>query len=386
MNQSNLVVHVAYGDESQIGALMSNVILPRTLKLLRGQLTMPRLIEFNTKDEAKKKGNSVDVPMPITFNGAKEFDPTTGSVATEISTETVQVVLDRHIYQEFKLSDMEFTSSPDGTIPAALEAAIASIAETVNADCIKEMHQVSNISGVIDSENERTKADMRGAQTAMTKLKLPQAGRVMVLSPDSHDELLGVFTNGNDQAAEKEGFIGRRYGFDTYTDIQCGVHVAGTASNSSTIVTAANMSAGSKIVVLSGADDGDTVNKGDIVIIGGASYAVAEDAVFAGGSAAVELCKALVSGVSAGVAVKVAGDQRQDYAFTKDALMIVYRTLETPAEPGIMTAQMTDPETGITLTLQRWYKPETKSTHWRVETLYGVKAIAPERAIRVGGH
>ncbi|MNP62505.1 P22 coat protein [compost metagenome] len=83
----------------------------------------------------------------------------------------------------------------------------------------------------------------------------------------------------------------------------------------------------------------------------------------------------------------VVGDHPVDLSFSKTAFLIAFRQLEAPVNTnGTTIGSLTDPDTGITLRLLSWYKPETESTHWKLETLFGTKAVAPERASRMGGH
>lgn len=380
----NLVVLRAFGND--LDALVNDTVLPLAMSRLRGQLTMPQLITVDTADEAKQVGETVRVQKPIRFDQADEHG-IDGSTASALVAEKVDLRLNRHIYKEFKMSDREFTGSMSGAIPSALEGAIDVIAEAVNAAIFDMVNEVSAYSGILDSQNGRTKDDMITAKTRLDQLKVAKTGRNLVLSSESEGELLKVFTAGSDQAAEKEGFIGRRFGFDTYSDIQCDYHIAGTASADAGITTAIELSAGSKILVLTGATLGATVVKGDIITVAGQSFAVAEATVFADGSAAVAVENAVTEAIPAGTSAAVAGTHRGDVAFTKDAFVIAFRQLENPTDvPGVTVGSMTDPVTGITLRLLSWYNPSTENTHWKLETLFGVKAVAPERAIRLGGH
>lgn len=378
-----LVVMTAFGND--LDALINDTVLPLAMSRLRGQLTMPKLVTVDTADEAKQVGETIRVQKPISFEQADEHGES--SSATDLKAEKVDLKLSRHIYKEFRMSDREFSGSMAGTIPSALEGAIDVIAEAVNAAIFDLVKEVPAYSGVLDSDNERSKNDLIAAKTALDLAKVGKTGRNLVLSSISEGELLKVFTAGNDQAAEKEGFIGRRFGFDTYSDIQCDDHVAGTASADAAIVTAIETAAGSTIIVVEDATAGATVNKGDILTVAGQSFAADENVVLAGGTGAVTVTAPVKAAIPAGAAVKVSGTHRGDVAFTKDAFVIAFRQLQNPTDaPGVTVGQMTDPETGISLRLLSWYNPSTENTHWKLETLFGVKAVAPERAVRVGGH
>ena len=387
MSQTNaLVVLRAFGNDFE--ALINETILPVAMSRLRGQLTMPRLISVDKADEAKKVGELVRVNKPVEFDKADEHG-TGGSVATDLNVEKVELRLDRHVYKEFKLSDREFTGMQPGVSPDALAAAVDVLARTVNEAIFAMYAEVPYFSGMLTSTNGRDKKDLIEARRALHSRKV-RGDRNLVLTSDTEADLLGIFTVGYEQPAEKEGIIGRRFGFDIYSDVQAPMHFSGTASVSNAIKTSVAGNVGSSLLVLSGAGANATFVKGDILTVAGTDqmFAVTADiAADEDGAVAVAVTPAITQAIASGTSVSVVGDHPVDLAFSKTAFMIAFRQLEPPANaPGVTMGSMTDPETGITLRLLSWYNASTESTHWKLETLFGTKAVAPERASRLGGH
>lgn len=384
-NVTKLVAFKAFGNDLE--ALINDVILPVGLARLRGQLTMPKLISTNAGDEARQVGESIRVPKPVEFDSADEHG-SEGSQASNISVEKVDLELNRHIYKEFKMSDREFTGSRPGVIPDAAAAAIDVLARTINTAIFDLAKEVPNFAGNLNSTNARDKSDLITARKVMHNAKL-LGDKTLVLTSDTEADLLGIFTAGNDQNAETEGMIGRRFGFNVYSDIQAPYHEAGSASSDDGITLSVSAAAGAKTLVIEGATAGATLVKGDIVTVAGStqSFAVAQDVVAEDGTAVVQVTEAVRTAIESGSAVTVVGSHAVDLAFQKSAFMIAFRQLETAeVTDGTTIGSITDPETGVTLRLLRWYDPRTESTHWKFETLFGVKAVAPERAIRLGGH
>ena len=387
MTQSNaLVVLKAFGNDFE--ALINETILPVAMSRLRGQLTMPRLITVNNADESKKVGDLIRINKPVKFDKADEHG-TGGSVATDLDVEKVELRLDRHIYKEFKLSDTEFTGMQPGVIPDALAEAVDVLARSINEAIFDLVKDVPYHSGILDSTNARDKKDMIAARKVLQEAKI-FGGRNLVLTGDTEADLLGIFTTGSDQVAEKEGSIGRRFGFDTFSDVQSPFHYAGTASESAAIKLAVAASVGSTVLVLSGAGDSATFKHGDIIKIAGSKqvFAVAADvSADASGAAVVTVTPAVSAPIASDTSASVVGDHPVDVAFSPSAFLIAFRQLETPTNaPGVTIASMTDPDTGVTMRLLSTYNFATESTHWKLEILFGCKATAPERAIRVGGH
>ena len=387
MTQSNaLVVLPAYGNNFE--ALINETILPVAMSRLRGQLTMPRLITVNKADESKKVGEMIRVNKPVEFDKADEHG-TEGSVATDLNVDKVELRLDRHVYKEFKMSDREFTGMQPGVIPDALAAAVDVLARTVNEAIFDMFKEVPYFSGNLTSENARDKKDLIAARKSLNNRKV-LGDKNLVLTSDTEADLLGVFTSYSEQPAEKEGIIGRRFGFDIYSDVQAPMHFAGTASESNAIKLSVAGAVGSSILVLSGAGANATFKKGDIITVAGSEqvFAVANDiAADADGAVAVTVTAPVTEAIAVNTSLAVVGDHQIDLAFSKSAFLIAFRQLETPANaPGVTIASMTDPETGITLRLLSWYNASTESTHYKIEIFFGCKAVAPERATRLGGH
>lgn len=388
MTQSNqMVVLTAFGND--FSALINETILPLAVSRLRGQLTMPKLVSVDTSDEAKKVGEIIRVKKPINL-GEADVHGTGGSVASDLTAEEVDLRLDRHIYKEFKMSDREFTGMQPGAIPDALEEAVDVLARAVNTALFDLYKEVPSFSGDLESTNARDKKDIIQARKVLNNKKV-LGDKNLVLTADTEADLLSILAVGvADGEAEREGNLGRRMGFDLYSDVQAPIHDAGTAAGQAGITLSATAIVGATALALSGAGNASTFIKGDILKIAGSTqvFTVAADtASDALGAAVVTVAQPVEVEIATGTAVDVVGDHNVDLAFAKSAFMIAFRQLQSPEfTPGTTIGSITDPETGITLRLLSWYKPETESTHWKLETLFGVKAVAPERAIRVGGH
>lgn len=390
MSYKNLVAFRAFGNN--IEAMMNEVLLPSAMSRLRSQLTMPGLITVNGNDESKKVGETIVIPKPVYFASADDYkdNDELGTKASDVDVDGVEVKLNRHIYKEVAFSDREYSGMAPGVIPDSLGSAVDVLARTINADIFGLAAEVYGVSGRIDSENARTKTDLTAARKVMHNSNV-FGDKTLVLTADTEHDLLNIFTAGNDQQAEKEGTIGRRFGFDIFTDNQAPMHFSGSASAETGLTVGSSVSAGANILVISGATEGADVVKGDIITIGSQTFAVAEPAT-AGvdGDIVVHVSNRATADIASGTAATVAGDHRIDLAFHKSAFVIAFRQLVTSEGPespeGTTIGSLTDPDTGITLQMLRWYVPKTRKFHYKVETFYGVKAVAPERAIRVGGH
>ena len=378
--------------ENDLSSQINELVLPLALSRLRGQLTMPGLITINTKDESKHFGEEVTVPAPVVFGEADEFDPVEGSKPSPINAEGVKVKLDRHIYKEWKMSDREFMAhAAANTLPSAMEGAVDSLALSINKAIFNLYKDVGNFSGNLGSVASRDKQDLIAARKVLQNNKV-LGGRKLVLTSDTEAELLLEMSKVNetgDQTLVNEGFIGRKFGFDIYSDVQAPTHFAGTASAVNGIVTTGINLAGSPVLRVAGVDEGATFVRGDIITIaGGYSVSVAVDVeADATGNVEVPVVGGLKIPLVAGMAVEIVGTHNVDLGFTPAAFIAAFRLLETPVSANKTTiASMSDPITGLPIRLLTWYENSTRSTHWSLETFFGVKTIDPARAVRMGGH
>lgn len=378
--------------ENDFTDYINQLVLPLSMSRLRSQLSMLQLVTVNTSDESKSFGDKVKVPMPVVFGKADKFDPAVGSQASEIKAEGVEVQLNNQIYKEVKANDAEVMKcAANSILHSALEGMVDALAVSLNEavfDCYKD---ISNFSGVLESINPRDKSSLIGARKGLQVNKVFN-NRKMVLTNDTESDLLLELSKVNetgDQVLVNEGFIGRKFGWDIYTDNQAPTHLAGTASEVVGITAAGINLAGSPVLKVSSVEEGATFVRGDILkVAGGYSLAVAADIeADATGNVEIPVVGGLKLPVVAGTAIEVVGTHNVDLGFTPAAFMVAFRQLETPGStPGVEVGRMTDPLSGITLRLMRWYNPVTEATHWKLETLCGVKTIDPARAIRMGGH
>lgn len=381
-----LVALIRFGND--IEALANEVILPTAISRLRGQLSMTGHVTVNTDDVAENVGQTLQLPRPIEFSEAKDHPKNDqGSTSDDIQASVVDVKLDKHVYKQFSMTDEDFLRhAAQFTLPSAMEAAVDSIAVRINRELFDLYKDVPAISGNPASPAGRDKADLIALRKAFLARKITN-GVKLVMTADTEADLLLEFSKLNetgDAGVIQQGLIGRKYGIDLYSDVQAPYHVAGTAAANAGMTMAAGASAGATMLVLSGVD-GASFHRGDIVKVAGSlqTFTVTADTT----GDAIPVFPAVLSPIAAGAAVEVVGDHNVDLAFTKSAFMIAFRQLKTPANAASTTiASMSDPLTGVTLRLLSWYDPARESTQWKLETLFGLKAVAPERAIRCGGH
>ena len=386
MSQSNaLVVLPAFGND--IEAYVNEVILPDAMKRLRARVVARNMVTVNNEDESKEVGDTVRVPMPVTFDDVDQFDEVNGTAATPIAVKKVDVKVDKHFYKQVEFSDMEFTGSMSGSIENALGGMIDVIGRGVNRSISSLALEIPGFSGSLDSANKRDNEDLINLQMVHQQANVYD-DRKLYLTSRSYADLLNLYANHNYKDAEASGVLGNKFDYDIMSDNQAITHKAGSASANAGLKLAADASSGALVLNIT-ADAGDRFVKGDVIVIAGTeqTFAVDSTVVAVAGANAVPVTTAVIETILANSAVTVVGDHRIYLACTPTFAMMVTRKLESPAgQPGVISGYITDEVSGLTLQSMIWYDASRRKHQFRLETLFGLKVLDHSRALRMGGH
>ncbi|HGY9638072.1 TPA: hypothetical protein ACOJPK_003556 [Pseudomonas putida] len=386
MTQSNaLVVMPAYGND--IEAYVNEVILPDAMKRLRARVVARNIVTVNNEDESKEVGDTVRVPMPVTFDKVDHFDPVNGTFATPINVKKVDVVVNNHYFKQIEMSDMEFTGSTSGPLQNAIGGMVDVISRGYNGAIAESGLEIPYFSGDLLSTNKRDGADLINLQEAIEQANVYD-DRKLYLTSRTNADLLNVYANYNYKDAEASGVLGNKFNFDIMSDNQAIMHKAGSASVNDSLKVAADAQTGTSTISIS-AKAGDRFVRGDILVIAGTdqTFAVASTVVAVDGANSVPVTTEIKSTVFANAAVTVVGDHRIDLACTPTFAMLVSRKLESPAgQPGVITGYISDEVSGLSLQSMIWYDAARRKHQFRLETLFGLKVLDHSRAMRMGGH
>lgn len=362
------------------------VILARSLVLLRKRLIMPRLVNSDYSIEAARKGASIPIPVPVDLGTADNVTPAvTPPTPTDQTPTTVSITLDKWKHKMFHISDKERAEIEANAnfIPNSMSSAIDSIAQAVNGDIFALYKEVYGYTGTAATTPFATTTEAATvARKQLNEQLCPKADRRFVLDFDAEANALSlapfrdVSQAGNDSAVI-EGEIGRRFGFDFYSDHDVPTHTAGTGA-SYQLSAAATAGATSASV-----DTGTgTILVGDIVTFAGHTTTYTVTAALSGGS--FSFLPALTANVADNGAIAIKATHVVNLAFNRDAFAFANRplVLEDGQDPS-MIITMQDPLTGISMRLEkiRGYK----QTMYDIDILYGVKCIRPQLAVRVAG-
>lgn len=351
------------------------------LVTLRNNLVFANLVRRDFDNDPRQKGDTFQVRKYPTFTAA-EFS--TSISAQNIVEDRVLVTLDKIADVSVEVTARELTLSVDEFTNLIVTPAMQAISQKIDsdlADLYKDVPYHSGTAGTTPS----TAAALLAARKILNDNKVPLTGRVGVISTAAEAKLLELDTfaeadkRGDNGTALREASLGRVYGFDWYTSQNVDAHVVGTRSGG----TATGTAGASSITVASGGNNA-TYKKGDLLTIAGdtTQYTVTADATLNGsGAGTVALYPVLATSPSGANITHIAA-HTPNLMFHPNAFALVSRPLALPMG-GAQSYQTSFEGLNIRVTMD--YEMSSKKNVLSFDTLYGVKTLQPELAVRLLG-
>lgn len=407
--------------------LTIDTIATAAVAILDNELVMAKQVyrglesEFTNTINGYEKGDTVSMRRPTDFTvrdgaTASNQDVTEGKVALSV---------DKQKGIDFGFTSKELTLSIGELSERVIKPAMVQLANQIDRDLMALYQRVPSWVGtpgqVVNSYSDFAKAPER-----LDEYAVPSNGRSAVLSPQDHWGLLGSQTSLYIQDAAKgayrNGSLGMIGGVDTYMAQNVPTHTVGVATGTPKVnggsqnVTYASVKDGAFTQTLN--TDGWTnsttgiLKAGDVFTIAGVyavnpvtkatlpflkQFAVQADADSGAstGPAALTIYPAIIASgafqnVSAAPAdnadITVLGTggtgYRQNMVFHKNAFALAMVPLIAP--PGAVEVSRKSYK-GTSVRLIPTYDGTNDKSNFRLDCLYGVKAIDPRLATRVSG-
>jgi hypothetical protein len=380
-------------------------IVPKILAMglisLREKCVLPRLVNASYSSEAAMFGATIDVPIPTKQVAADITPSNTPPAPTNNNMTTVQIVLNKWKKSDFYLTDKDLREidKNQSFVPMQMMEAVRALANQVNADIHGEYKEIYGFSGTPGTTPFGTSiVDGTNARKVLNKQVCPLQNRRGVLNFDAEANALALpafsnFEQTGDIAVKIEGQIGRKLGIDWYADDQVLTHVSTPLSAGAATVNGAHaVGFGSTdngktgTVSIAKATNPSNLVKGDILTFAGdaQTYTVLANVTLAVGNTTVSISPALMTAKAGGEAMTLAASHVVNLVFHRDAFAFANRPVATGLfSGGSEIAQMTDPQTGISMALE--VSRQYHQTSWEFSILYGTRLVRPELAMRLAG-
>lgn len=373
---------------------------PRILAMSLGTLSyelsfLTTTINTDFGADARKKGTSVDVPIPYPMGDADDIVPShLPHQSADIAPETISIPLNKWKGKAFHLTDEEREQVDEGIIPMQLTEAAKSIAYSVTKDFWELYKKVANTVGTpgqtpfqnVDPPTQiyHGLLTAKEVRRLLNKAGVPMDNRALLLDVDAeaNASTLAAFSRADQSGTDitiREGMIGRKLGFDWYFNQLAPTHTNATTTGSSLTVNG-NQTAGAKVLAVSGCTG---VHVGDVFTIAGddTQYAIQAGSTTASWNITPALA---ANAASTSVITLVAASAAViNLAYHRDAFVMVNRPLLDANPMGNIIESFMDNRSGLTMRLE--ISRQRKQTLYELDFLYGMQCLRPESAVRIYG-
>jgi hypothetical protein len=375
---------------------------------------MPRLVNGDYGVEAKKKGATIDIPVPVAV-GTTDVSPSENNLApTALTPGLVQVSLDQWKQNNpIGLTDKELCEidAKEHFLPMQMLEAIKALASDVNQHIIGNYKGATRgIYGVAGTDygtdpftSDQGVSGATGARKVLNQQLCPKTDRRGVVDFQAEANMLDLsqFSDAEkimSAVVKMEGEIGRKYAIDWVADDDVPTHTAGTTSTLVGTLTATDHAIGTTTITTvtsnNAGDDGKTILPGDILVFSGdtQTYVVCGTSAYTlTGTSGSQTISSLVIYPGLKVATSsstltIKASHVVNMAFHRDAFAFATRPLldvSAPLALGSQILTMQDPLTGLVLRLE--VSRQHKQTVWEFDILWGSDLIRGELATRIIG-
>ena len=375
-------------------------ILTRGMMGLREEVLLTRLVNTDYSTEAKKKGQTIDIPVASDMGTADSVTPAaTPTAPTDLTTATAQIALSNWYHKAFALDDREIGRINAGAdfVPLQMNEAFRVLAKAINNSVFATYKGIYGYVGtagttpfgagveVASATNLRKTLNEQLCPRENRKALLDFTGEAAALNlaPFSDAEKRGSATT------KTKGNIGEVFGFDWNGEDGVPTHTAGTVTSSPV---AADAALGATSVGVSGGSG--NYLEGDIIAIAGDEQTYAVGATCDSSSGTLSIIPGLKVAItgSSTPAITLKASHVVNLGFHRDAFGLAMRAPDAGLKEllGAGTAgnvagsiTMGDPVTNLVFRLEliRGYK----MTIWDLDCLWGTTLVSAPRAARLAG-
>jgi len=398
--------------------LTIDTIATAAVAVLDNELVMAKQVYRGLESEFTNKVNGYEVGDTVSMRRPTDFTVRDGATAVnqDVVEGKVALAVDKQKGVDFGFTSKELTLSIGELSERVIKPAMVQLANQIDADLMGLYKYVPNWVGT-PGQNVNSYADFAKAPERLDEYGVPTAGRASVLSPADHWGLLGsqtaLYIQDAAKGAYRNGSLGMIGGVDTYMAQNVPTHTVGSdvtgtvgASITSATVDYATVKDSMTQTITTA---NVSLNPGDIIEIADV-YAVnpvtkarlpfkKQFTVISYSSNSAVIYPAMIwSGAFQNVSVTSGVTDlntkaitspatestayRQNMVFHKNAFALAMVPMIAP--PGAVDVSRKSYK-GTSVRLIPTYDGTNDRSNFRLDVLYGVKAIDPRLATRLSG-
>lgn len=405
--------------------LNPSIFAKAAVRVLDNELGMSSRV-FRAEDEFASTVNGYKVGASVNIRKPAQFTVRSGAVASaqDVTEGYTTLTVGTQVGIDFKFSSSELTLNIGEIADRVIKPAMVQLANKIDRDVAALYTNVPNWVGTPGNTISTFAKFLAGVQR-MNEGAVPQDQRAAILSPADEAALAsaqsGMYIEKLAGDAYRSGAVGKIAMVDTYMSQNAPILTTGSRTNGtvsggsqnvaySAVLNSAGVP-GSQTLNLAGLGASGTVKAGEVFTIANVyavnpvtkqtlsylqQFAVTADATADGaGAATVTITPAIITSgafqsVSAapanGAAVTWVGSASTNYQqnvfFHKNAFALAVVPMVKPA--GAVSCAR-ESYKGLSVRVIPYYDGTNDVANWRLDVLYGVKALDPRLAVRVNG-
>ncbi len=384
-------------------------ILAKGMMGLREEVLLTRLVNTDYSVEAKRKGQTIDIPIASDMGTADDVTPAaTPTAPTDLNTATAQISLTNWKHKAFALNDQEVgrINADKNFVPLQMNEAFRVLANAINDSVFATYTGIYGYNGTAGTTPFGAGVEVASATNMRKTLHeqlCPRDSRRMLLDFTAEAAALNLAPYSD---AEKRGSaetktsgnIGKVFGFDTYGEDGVPTHTAGTITTGliNKASTAVAIGVNTLIATTAASTGACALLEGDIVLFAGdtQTYVLTAAATQAAAATDVTLTfePALKVALVGSEAITVKASHVVNLGFHRDAFGLAMRApdaglkelIGASAAGNVMeSVTLADPVSKLVFRLEliRGYK----MIMFDVDCLWGTALVSAARASRLAG-
>lgn len=328
-------------------------------------------------------GDTIQVRRAQSFS-AQNMPIAVASFA-DVNPQYDNLVINQWMGQGFKLTDKEKALAPEAFIRDHLAPVANSIADQIDQNLASLTLEVP---WQVAADGTNPYKDFPNGRKVLLDNKAPivnpseysyQTDAVLQSRYEADPTFVQAQSDSSAGQLQESGQLANKFGFRVFPNQNAATFAGGTATGGATVTGAHSVGASSlTVATITG-----TLKRGTIVSISGVVQKYAITADVTGGTS---------FSISPKLQVALAGSEAITYdqtartslglMFHREAFALVMQPLED-AGPGIVSATVVEPSTGLSLRSRIGGDFGTGSTVWALDALWGYKTLNPNLAVRI---
>ncbi len=209
--------------ENSLDAFIPEIWANESVSILLENMVASGMVHRDFEDSLSKFGDIVHTRKPASFTAKRKTKEDDVTIQNAEATD-IQVPLNQHLHTSFTLKDEDLTKSFQELRATFLTPAIVSLAQAMDKITLGQVYQfMANQQGALALGSGSTvKGYMLETKKRLTINKAPEAGRHLIIGPETEEDMLSLDTFveadkvGDDGTALREASLGRKFGFGIF--------------------------------------------------------------------------------------------------------------------------------------------------------------------------